>query len=90
VQTAWNIDGDVYHALSTPHLHSTFEFSSSEGQDEVEDFASTCRPVKEALSHIHVYPKKRPASHHKREYTSTLDEGGLRLENDETWEMISI
>ena len=71
VRTAWNINEDVRRSLATRHLHSIFEFSSSEDEGEDEDFTSPCHSsniehaVKEAISQVQVYPEIRPASHQK-------------------------
>ena len=80
VRTAWNIDEDVRRSLETHHLHSIFEFSSSEDEGEDEDFAPHCHAsnvehtVKEAISQVQVYPEIRPASHQKRLSSEPSDE----------------
>ena len=80
VRTAWNIDEDVRRSLADHHLHSIFEFSSSEDEDEEDDFASPCRSssvdhaVKEPICPVQVYPEVRPASHHKRSASEHSDE----------------
>ena len=69
MRTAWNINEDVRRSLATRHLHSIFEFSSSEDEGEDEDFVSHCHSshiehtVQEAISQVQVYPEIRPASH---------------------------
>ena len=83
VRTAWNIDEDVRRSLATDHLHSIFEFSSSEENDDEDDddeFASPFRPstiehaVEEAISEVQVYPEIRTAAHHKRSPSESSEE----------------
>lgn len=81
MRTAWNISEDVRRSLATDHLHSIFDFSSSEeNDDEDEEFASPCyspnieHAVKEAICGVQVYPETRAASSHKRSPSEQSDE----------------
>ena len=61
MRTAWNIDDDVCRSLATRHLHSIFEFLSSEDKGEGEEFAfhrhssNIEHMVKESICQIQVY-----------------------------------
>lgn len=87
VRTAWNINEDVRRSLATDHLHSIFEFSSSdenddndEEEEEEEEFASPIhsssieQAVEDAISQVQVYPERRTAAHHTRSPSDTSEE----------------